>query len=115
MCGISGLIGIHSYKTIQRMVDVQSHRGPDDSGIEILNDKPPVFFGHNRLSILDLSSRGHQPMFNEEKSLCIVHNGEVYNFKELRKELKKYKYTFYSNTDTEVILKAYVLLLHSST
>lgn len=107
MCGISGIIGIESYDSIKRMVRVQSHRGPDDSGVEILNQNPPVYFGHNRLSILDLSSRGHQPMFNEDRSLCIVYNGEVYNFQEIREELVKHGYTFFSRTDTEVILKAY--------
>ena len=109
MCGISGLIGIESQDTIEKMVEVQAHRGPDDSGIAVLSKTPPVYFGHNRLSIIDLSSRGHQPMFNEDRSLCIVYNGEIYNFKEIRKELEQYGYAFFSDTDTEVILKAYDL------
>jgi len=107
MCGISGLIGIENYNCIKRMVDVQTHRGPDDSGIEVLSQKPPVYFGHNRLSIIDLSARGHQPMYNEDKTLCIAYNGEVYNFQEIRKELINYGYHLISATDTEVILKAY--------
>lgn len=109
MCGISGLIGIRDQNTIEKMIKVQIHRGPDDSGIAILSRTPPVYFGHNRLSIIDLSSKGHQPMFNEDKSLCIVYNGEIYNFKEIRNELEQYGYSFFSNTDTEVILKAYDL------
>ena len=107
MCGISGLVGIESSDSIKRMVEVQSHRGPDDSGINILNQNPSVYFGHNRLSIIDLSSRGHQPMFNEDKSLCLVYNGEVYNFLQIKEELKNHGYSFFSRTDAEVILKAY--------
>ena len=62
--------------------------------------------GNNRLAVLDLSSKGHQPMFDNEKSVCIVYNGEIYNFMELRQELKK-EYKFKSNSDTEVIIYAY--------
>jgi asparagine synthase (glutamine-hydrolysing) len=107
MCGISGIIGINSYHLIKAMVAIQSHRGPDDSGIELLNQNPLVYFGHNRLSIIDLSPRGHQPMFNNDKTLCIIYNGEVYNYQELREELKIHGYIFSSETDTEVILNAY--------
>ncbi|MFQ6070846.1 MAG: asparagine synthase (glutamine-hydrolyzing) [Candidatus Aminicenantales bacterium] len=107
MCGISGLVGIDSPETAARMVEVQAHRGPDDTGLEKLSQSPPLYFGHNRLSIIDLSHRGHQPMFSEDGSLCVIHNGEVYNFREIRKELESYGYNFFSRTDTEVILKAY--------
>ena len=107
MCGICGLIGIDSYDAIVKMVEVQNHRGPDDNGIENLNKTPPIFFGHNRLSIIDLSSLGHQPMFNANRSLCIVYNGEVYDFESIREELMGLGHSFLSRTDTEVILKAY--------
>lgn len=92
-----------------------AHRGPDDEGIEIFPaqpaaggraELPAVSLAFRRLSILDLSPRGHQPMFNEDRSLCIVFNGEIYNFAELRKELEG-RHQFRSNTDTEVIIHAY--------
>lgn len=69
--------------------------------------KPNLLLGHRRLSILDLSEKGHQSMSNDDGSLWIVHNGEVYNYVEMREELKSLGYQFRSNTDTEVILKAY--------
>ena len=78
-----------------------AHRGPDDRGV-YLNE---ISLGAVRLSIIDLSPAGRQPMSNEDKTVWIIHNGEVYNFQELRKELKHY--SFKSNTDTEVILHAY--------
>lgn len=75
-------------------------------GGEVLNDTI-LALGHRRLSILDLSAAGHQPMFSEDGRYCIVHNGEIYNYKEIRKELIGKGEFFFSNTDTEVILKAY--------
>jgi asparagine synthase (glutamine-hydrolysing) len=86
------------------MRDTLVHGGPDDAGIFIDKDFP-VALGHRRLSILDLSSLGHQPM--DFENLVITYNGEVYNFKEIRKELEKEGYKFISNSDTEVILKAF--------
>lgn len=103
MCGIAGFVGDGDRNMISKMLQVTSHRGPDDSGIYIHNN---VGLGNNRLAVIDLSQRGHQPMFDKEKSVCIVYNGEVYNFKQLRGELQKY-YDFYSDSDTEVILYAY--------
>jgi asparagine synthase (glutamine-hydrolysing) len=91
-------------ETITLMRDTLIHGGPDDAGIFIDKDFP-VALGHRRLSILDLSSLGHQPM--EFENLVITYNGEVYNFKEIRKELEKEGYKFISNSDTEVILKAF--------
>ena len=103
MCGIVGYVGdVDSYK-IAKMLQATSHRGPDDNGMFI---KGNVGLGNNRLSILDLSQKGHQPMFDDKKSVCIVYNGEMYNFMELRQELKK-EYKFKSNSDTEVIIYAY--------
>jgi asparagine synthase (glutamine-hydrolysing) len=110
MCRIVGFIDFNfnnSYsleETITLMRDTLIHGGPDDAGIFIDKDFP-VALGHRRLFILDLSSLGHQPM--EFENLVITYNGEVYNFKEIRKELEKEGYKFISNSDTEVILKAF--------
>jgi len=101
MCGIAGFIGQDKEKIIS-MLDSINHRGPDDRGIFIDDN---VTLGHVRLSILDLSENGHQPM--EFDNLVMVYNGEVYNFKSIREELIKYGYSFKSQTDSEVILKAY--------
>ena len=102
MCGIAGFNWADS-KLITEMTDSIRHRGPDDSG-HFVNDN--VSLGHRRLSIIDLSSAGHQPMFDDNKEIMIIYNGEIYNFKEIRDELKK-KYRFNSKTDTEMILYAY--------
>ena len=103
MCAIAGFWGNRGKADLGKMLHVLNHRGPDDSGTHIDGD---VFLGNNRLAIIDLSSKGHQPMFNEDKSICIVYNGEIYNFKDIRKVLEK-KYKFKSNSDTEVILRGY--------
>ena len=86
------------------MVDQLGHRGPDDSGVFIDNK---VGIGHTRLSILDLSDAGHQPMKSRDGRLTICFNGEVYNFRELRSELVKQGYQIHSGSDTEVVLAAY--------
>ena len=91
-------------KTITQMRDTLSHGGPDDCGLYV-EKETGLALGHRRLSILDLSPAGRQPM--EFDGLVIVYNGEVYNFGEIRKELEKEGYEFFSNTDTEVILKAF--------
>lgn len=109
MCGIAGFIDFKkntSAEVLQKMTDALSHRGPDDSGYEVFNSSyAAVGFGQRRLSILDLSPLGHQPMhFNE---LIVNFNGEIYNFKEVRKELEEKGYAFNSWSDTEVILKGY--------
>ena len=109
MCGIAGFCDFNkksNRQTLIDMTDVLHHRGPDDSGYSFYkNDYAYIGLGHRRLSILDLSKHGHQPMVFE--NLEIVYNGEVYNFKEIREELLKLSYTFESDSDTEVILKAY--------
>jgi len=109
MCGIAGFCDFNKKsdkKTLEKMTDVLHHRGPDDSGYVFFEySNVNIGLGHRRLSILDLSTHGHQPM--EFENLEIVYNGEVYNFKEIREELEKEHYTFYSDSDTEVILKAY--------
>ncbi len=103
MCGICGF-NWHDEELIKKMVKKLYHRGPDANGIHTFNN---FSIGNARLSILDLSKNGNQPMVNEKGNLWIVHNGEVYNFLEIREELSKKGYKFYSNTDTEVILKSY--------
>lgn len=108
MCGITGLITSNSglEKRLQRMTDVISHRGPDDDGFW-LDKSGTVGLGHRRLSIIDLSERGHQPMTNEDGSVWIVFNGEVYNFGDIKPDLEKKGHIFRSQTDSEVLLHAY--------
>lgn len=105
MCGISAILGKNSPQSqIDLMVRTQQHRGPDDQGIYISPDGM-ISLGHNRLSILDLSTAGHQPMQSADGHMWIVFNGEIYNYVELRAQLADYP--FQSNTDTEIILAAY--------
>ena len=114
MCGIVGFltskaVHIPEYDILKKMQDVLIHRGPDDEGeyIRPLNDQGPfVFLGHRRLSIIDLSG-GHQPLSNEEGTVWVVFNGEIYNFKELREALKGRGHQFRTHSDTEVIVHAY--------
>jgi asparagine synthase (glutamine-hydrolysing) len=135
MCGITGAYSfkgsIHP-DSIRRMTEFLRHRGPDDEGflavdstsgkvasltgidsktygprIEDFNGSANIFLGHRRLSIIDLSPAGHQPMSNEDGSFWIVHNGEIYNYFEIRRELESLGHRFKSQTDTEVILHAY--------
>ena len=106
MCGIIGLINCGNEQTLTRMTQTVAHRGPDDHGIKWF-DNYNSGLGHNRLSIIDLSSAGHQPMSNSKESLWITYNGEIYNYIEIRNELGKKGYRFRSHTDTEVILYAY--------
>jgi asparagine synthase (glutamine-hydrolysing) len=109
MCGISGFIdftGKSGRDVLVGMVDCLVHRGPDDSGYHVVqHDNYTLGLGQRRLSILDLSPLGHQPMFFE--NLCIVFNGEIYNFQEIRQELIAQGHSFISGGDTEVILKAF--------
>jgi asparagine synthase (glutamine-hydrolysing) len=111
MCGINGLLSLgksHSpQKLIELMNNVIIHRGPDDGGFFINeNDDSLVAMGMRRLSIIDLSN-GNQPIYSEDKSKVIVFNGEIYNYKELKKELIAQGFLFKTNSDTEVILKLY--------
>ncbi|PYM12145.1 MAG: asparagine synthase (glutamine-hydrolyzing) [Verrucomicrobia bacterium] len=108
MCGIAGIWGEANEELIRRMTETVSHRGPDDAGIEVFADfDPPISLGHRRLSIIDLSAAGHQPMANEDETLWIVFNGEIYNFPELRKRLLTSGHRFRSRTDTEVLIHGY--------
>ena len=110
MCGISGIINKSGKKVpkeeIKKINDLITHRGPDDEGFYFGKN---FAFGHRRLSIIDLSSAGHQPMHYEGKNgeYVITYNGEVYNYLEIKEELLKEGYTFVSDTDTEVILASY--------
>jgi asparagine synthase (glutamine-hydrolysing) len=83
-----------------------AHRGPDDAG-EYWSDDGHVGFGHRRLSIIDLSAAGHQPMQTPDGQFCITFNGEIYNYAELKRELESRGHAFRSSSDTEVILAAY--------
>ena len=108
MCGIAGVVHTHpgdmvDNATVHRMCEAIVHRGPDDEGIFV---KDGVGLGMRRLSIIDLAG-GHQPVFNEDKTIWIVFNGEIYNFPELRAELEKRGHRFYTHTDTEVIVHLY--------
>ncbi|GAF92992.1 unnamed protein product, partial [marine sediment metagenome] len=109
MCGICGKYiysenGRIEREIIKNMMDVLVHRGPDDEGMYIHRN---IGLGHRRLSILDLSSLGHQPMCNEDKSVWVIFNGEIYNFKDQRSELMNLGHKFISQCDTEVIVHAY--------
>jgi len=135
MCGITGIVSFKGNigpESIKKMTDLLRHRGPDDEGFLAVNsgsgevypligneskvlgrriegfDKPvDLFLGHRRLSIIDLSPAGHQPMSNEDGSVWIIHNGEIYNYIEIGKELERLGHRLNSRTDTEVILHAY--------
>jgi asparagine synthase (glutamine-hydrolysing) len=110
MCGIAAILAFEDKSllnkhTLENMTKEINHRGPDDEGY-YLNDW--VGLGFKRLSILDISYDGHQPMFDKTSNYVIVFNGEIYNYKTLKEELIKKNYKFKSNTDTEVLLNAYI-------
>src|ERR1039457_6603694 len=108
MCGICGIYeksdAAISSNTIINMRDVMVSRGPDDAGIYVA---PHIGMGHRRLSIIDLSQAGHQPLSNEDSTVWIVFNGEIYNFHGLRDELVLLGHRFRSQTDTEVLVHGY--------
>jgi asparagine synthase (glutamine-hydrolysing) len=109
MCGISGLANCGDREVLARMTHAQAHRGPDDSGLweRRFPDGSYVGLGSRRLAILDLSADGHMPMCNEDRTVWITYNGEIYNFAELRRELQGKGHRFASNTDTEVVIHLY--------
>jgi len=106
MCGIAGVINGGNSEILRKMADIQAHRGPDDAGLEWF-EAANSGLAQRRLSILDLSSAGHQPMKNARGNRWISFNGEIYNYRELRTELQTKGHKFKSNSDTEVILAAY--------
>jgi asparagine synthase (glutamine-hydrolysing) len=103
MCGIAGCFGIKDEKTINKMLDALGHRGPNDRGIHSFGNK--AVFGHTRLSIVDVA-KGHQPLLAKDGQLGLICNGEIYNFRNIRKELKD-DYNFKTRSDSEVILHNY--------
>ncbi len=112
MCGIAGVIDYNTsscvnQQLISRMCGELRHRGPDDQGIFINKSSPQVGLGHRRLSIIDLSPSGRQPMANEKKNIWLVFNGEIYNYHELRPELENKGHVFCSSTDSETIIHLY--------
>ncbi|GHT38774.1 hypothetical protein FACS189427_13030 [Planctomycetales bacterium] len=121
MCGICGAVWTDkngktssteiTSAVLDAMTDSMQHRGPDDKGTFLLpidEDNPVgIAFGHRRLSILDLSYAGHQPMFNEDGSVVLVFNGEIYNFAELKKQLLSSGHIFRGHSDSEVLVHLY--------
>ncbi|MEM4255182.1 MAG: asparagine synthase (glutamine-hydrolyzing) [Candidatus Norongarragalinales archaeon] len=105
MCGICGIAGAWDKALVLKMAYAIRHRGPDANGV--FTDKG-ISLAHNRLAVIDLSARGKQPMCNEDGTIWVVFNGEIYNFKELRRFLQAYgKHRFKSDSDTEVLLHSY--------
>lgn len=106
MCGIVGFTNDidDSNEVLGRMMDRIRHRGPDAEGKYIDED---IALGHRRLSIIDISSQGDQPIFNEDRSLVIIFNGEIYNYKEIKEKLVEAGHDFRTNTDTEVLIHGY--------
>jgi asparagine synthase (glutamine-hydrolysing) len=108
MCGIVGIMDVSDARTISRelvsrMNEIQHHRGPDEGGLHV---EPGLGLGHRRLSIIDLST-GQQPLFNEDGSVVVVYNGEIYNYQELIPELTRLGHVFRTRSDTEVIVHAW--------
>lgn len=108
MCGIAGILQLDGTNPpraiLEKMTRTLIHRGPDGEGFQV---DGPMGLGHRRLSIIDLSEAGHQPMGNEDRSIWVTFNGEIYNFKDIRAELQMRGHVFHSQTDTEAIVHAY--------
>jgi asparagine synthase (glutamine-hydrolysing) len=111
MCGIVGFLTRNQFELLghclKKAGEALSHRGPDDGGL-FLDAANGVGLGHRRLSIIDVSASGHQPMASDDSHVHIAYNGEVYNFREIRKILESHGHRFHGHSDTEVILKAYI-------
>jgi asparagine synthase (glutamine-hydrolysing) len=105
MCGLAGIVGCKDEVGITRMLESTSHRGPDYC--DIFTDDL-ITFGHNRLSILDLSAAGNQPMISDDGRYVMIYNGEIYNYKSIRNDLEKCGVIFKSKTDSEVLLQLYI-------
>ncbi len=111
MCGINGILHLQAQKKVDeniltRMRDALQHRGPDDKGLFVENN---IGFGHRRLSILDITSAGHQPFISDDGRYIMVYNGEIYNFKDFYPELKANGFEIRTHSDTEVLLKLFQL------
>src|SRR5947207_3916513 len=107
MCGIAGLLGDFDGNLLDEMSNTIAHRGPDDQGTYRDRERG-ISLAHRRLSIIDLSHAGHQPMWDANKRVVIVFNGEIYNYRALRTELLQSGFTFHSQSDTEVLLNLYL-------
>jgi asparagine synthase (glutamine-hydrolysing) len=112
MCGIAGILGsldaAEAAQAVDTMLAAQIHRGPDDVGHTVVaTGSGHLCFGNRRLAVLDLSPLGHQPMRNPDTGDWVVHNGEIYNFKEVRADLESRGHVFRGRSDTEVVLRAY--------
>jgi asparagine synthase (glutamine-hydrolysing) len=110
MCGIAGMAGIADEVLLREMLAIMRHRGPNDSGTytaQGVTMAAQAAIGNNRLSIIDLSPAGHQPMCNEDATVWVAYNGETYNFAELRRQLVEDGHQFKSHTDTEVLVHLY--------
>ncbi len=107
MCGILGQVSTTNIdqKIFEKSLLQLDHRGPDDNGVYVDNN---LAFGHTRLSILDLSTHGHQPMLSDNENYVLIYNGEVYNFEEIKIDLEQRGYSFHSHSDTEVILNGFI-------
>src|SRR5712691_10268520 len=105
MCGIAGWLDVapRPEAHLVAMADAMAHRGPDDRGL-LLDAQAGIALAHNRLSIIDLSAAGHEPMFNEDGTVVLIFNGEVYNFEALRGQLVAAGHCFVSRTDCEVVV-----------
>lgn len=108
MCGIVGYCGDFPHSSLEKVNLLQHHRGPDDRGF-FIDAENKIGLAQTRLSILDLSALGHQPMLNVDGSVVLIYNGELYNFQELRRKLELKGCVFKSQSDTEVVLNAYVV------
>jgi len=112
MCGIAGFIGNENEKVISRMAESLTHRGPDKQKVLALKGGERKvscgYFGHRRLRVIDLSEHADQPMTSSDGRFTLVYNGEIYNFREIRKELEEQGYAFKTESDTEVLLVAYL-------
>ena len=108
MCGIAGFLGFDPDEALlRRMSDAASHRGPDDSGVW-MDSANRVGLAHRRLSIIDLSPAGHQPLWDAQKRVVIVFNGEIYNHRELQTELERDGFPFTGHSDTEALVNLYL-------
>ncbi len=107
MCGIAGFSGNFDLPLLEQMNQTIAHRGPDDEGV-YLSEKHGIGLAHRRLSIIDLSAHGHQPMWDITKTVAIVFNGEIFNYQELRNNLIEEGWEFESHCDTEVLLNLYL-------
>ena len=104
MCGICGILGASEPDVVDSMMESMKHRGPDDSG-KYLDDN--VGLGHRRLSIIDLSENGRQPIHNEKENVWVTYNGEIYNFLKIKDELENLGHNFYTDTDTEILVHGF--------